>query len=52
MHSEWIWELRSSDLHVVNRSDTGFGTRQACLLDAAQRGFIADSDTSKSRYSG
>ena len=46
MHREWIWELRSHDLHVVNRSESGFSTRQACLLDAGQRGFTLGADRS------
>ena len=39
---EWIWELRSHDLHVVNRSDSGFSTREACLLDADRCGFTLE----------
>ena len=46
MQSQWIWELRTQDLHVVNRSESGFGSREACLLDARQRGFTDAADLS------
>lgn len=49
MHSEWIWELRSRDLHVVNRSESGFSTREACLLDADRYGFALDKTAKTAR---
>lgn len=44
MRSEWIWELRSRDLHVVNRSEGGFASWEACLADANQHGFDVEPD--------
>jgi hypothetical protein len=34
MQSRWIWVLLSADLHVVNRSEADFATRQECVADA------------------
>jgi hypothetical protein len=34
----YIWELRSDDGHVVNRSDDDFPTLEKCQADAHARG--------------
>ena len=39
MSSKWIWVLLTADLHVVNRSDADFATKQACARDASLNGF-------------
>jgi hypothetical protein len=39
MRSRWIWVLLSADLHVVNRSEADFATRQECVTDADLNGF-------------
>ena len=39
MRSRWIWVLLSADLHVVNRSEADFATRQECAADADLNGF-------------
>jgi len=39
MRSKWIWVLLSADLHIVNRSQTDFVTRQECVADADLNGF-------------
>jgi hypothetical protein len=39
MRSRWIWVLLSAHLHVVNRSEADFATRQECLADADLNGF-------------
>jgi hypothetical protein len=39
MRSRWIWVLLSADLHVVNRSETDFATKQECAADADLNGF-------------
>ena len=49
MRNEWVWELRTHDLHVVNCSDSGFPTRQACILDASLRGFTLGADGAATR---
>jgi hypothetical protein len=36
--SRYIWELRSDDGHVVNRSDDDFPTLATCQADARARG--------------
>ena len=38
MHMRWIWVLLSSDLHIVNRSEADFATKQECVADAALNG--------------
>jgi hypothetical protein len=35
----WVWVLLSADLHVVNRSEADFATRQECIADAGLNGF-------------
>jgi hypothetical protein len=34
----YVWELRSEDGHVVNRSDDDFPTHEKCQADAHARG--------------
>ena len=36
---KWHWLLRGADSHIINRSDTGFEERDACIADAARHGF-------------
>ena len=36
--SRYIWELRSDDGHVVNRSDDDFSTLEKCQADAHAHG--------------
>jgi hypothetical protein len=45
MASKWIWVLLSADLHIVNRSETGFVTKQECVADADLKGFCLPAGT-------
>ena len=38
MSSAWVWELRTGDGHVCNRSEGDFQTRAAAEADALQHG--------------
>ena len=38
MKSRWIWELRSHDRHLLNRSEADFATREECEADAVRNG--------------
>jgi hypothetical protein len=38
MSSAWVWELRSGDGHVCNRSEGDFETRADAEADAVQNG--------------
>jgi len=42
LQARWIWELRSYDGHLLNRSDTDFETRDACETDARANGQSVD----------
>lgn len=39
MSYQWIWLLMTADQHVVNRSDSEFDTKAACIADARHKGF-------------
>ena len=36
---KWHWLLRGPDSHILNRSDTGFEDKDACVADATRHGF-------------
>jgi len=38
MSSAWVWELRTGDGHVCNRSEGDFKTRADAEADAVQNG--------------
>jgi hypothetical protein len=52
MRREWIWELRSRDRHVVNRSDKGFPSWDACVADANRHGFELHTECAPARSGG
>ena len=39
----WIWELRSPDGHLLNRSTRDYATREDCEADARANGQMVDS---------
>ena len=41
LYVRWLWELRASDGHILNRSDSDFSTRADCEADAARNGLTA-----------
>ena len=38
INHKWIWVLLTPDSHVVNRSDSDFATKVACVMDARGKG--------------
>lgn len=44
VRSAWIWELRTEDGHVCNRSDGDFQTRADAEADALQHGQTLEPD--------
>ena len=45
VRSAWIWELRSEDGHVCNRSDGDFHTRADAEADALKHGQSLEAST-------
>lgn len=42
LSGDWHWIVRGDDTHIINRSDNGFHTQEACAADARQHGFGVD----------